>query len=291
MLTNPDKLFFPRDGFIKKDIVSYYFLMADFILPYIKNRPFVMKRYPEGIEAEAFYQKEIPSYAPEWIHKVSIYHNDKNKTINYPVITDINSLLWLVNLGALELHSWLSKVEKLEKPDIMIIDLDPQPPATFLDCLRVATLIRKALLELGLDAWPKTSGATGVHLFIPINTRYSFRETTLATKNLFQVIHQVYPQKVTLEHLIAKRTGKIYLDYLQNIRGRTMAFPYSIRPIAGAPVSTPLLWKEVEEGLINPADFNIQSIWRRVKRHGDIMKGMFDKSYNLETLLNLSSKH
>ena len=291
MITNPDKLFFPDDGFTKKDIISYYFLMADYILPYIKNRPFVMKRYPEGIEAEAFYQKEIPSYAPEWIKRVSIYHDDKSKTVNYPVITDTNSLLWLVNQGALELHSWLSKVDKLENPDIMIIDLDPQPPATFLDCLRVATLIRTALLELGLDAWPKTSGSTGIHLFIPINTQYSFRETTLAAKNLFQVIQQVYPQKVTLEHIIAKRTGKIYLDYLQNSRGRTMAFPYSIRPHIGAPVSTPLLWSEVEEGLINPEGFNIKTIWRRVQELGDIMKGMFDKSYHIETLLNLSSKN
>lgn len=291
LLTNPNKIFFPEQGITKKDLFSYYYLMADYVLPYLKDRPFVMKRYPDGIGEGSFYQKEISPHAPDWIKSVPIPHENGGRIVNYPVVTDKESLLWLVNQGCIELHAWLSQTENFEHPDIMIIDLDPEPPATFKDSLIVAAVMRNALLKLGLDAWPKTSGSTGVHLFVPIKPKQTFREVTEAAKNLSSLILQVYPEKTTMESKIAKRTGKVYLDYLQNSRGRTMAFPYSIRPHAGAPVSTPLLWEEVENRVILPKDFTIKNIWNRVQKYGDIFSGFFKKSYDIDALLKLGKIH
>lgn len=289
VLTNPEKTFFPEQGLTKKDVISYYYVMSDYILPYVKDRPFVMKRYPEGITKEGFYQKEIPSYAPKWLKSFPIYHEDGDKTVNYAVITDVRSLLWLVNQGSLELHCWLSRIDRVENPDIIIIDLDPETPATFQDVLTVSLLIRSALQQLGMDAWPKTSGATGMHLFLPIKPLYTFKETTQAVKALFKIILEVYPEKVTMEQLIKNRRGKVYLDYLQNSRGRTMAFPYSLRPFPEAPVSTPLLWSEVEEKNIVPKNFTLQNTWQRVQEYGDLLKGFFEHSYDIAPLLKLDT--
>lgn len=287
VLTNPDKMFFPEAELTKKDILTYYYLMADYILPYLRNRPLVLKRYPNGITGKSFYQKEMPSYAPVWLKSVPIYHEDANKEVNYIVIDDPRSLLWVINQGAIELHAWLSQVGNINFPDLIIIDLDPEPPAMFKDCLVVASLVRELLLKLGLDAWPKTSGATGMHLFIPIKPIYSFQETTEAAKELLKVILEVYPERTTMEHIIDKRTGKVYLDYLQNARGRSMAFPYSIRPFPQATVSMPLSWEEIQEQKVFPGDFTVKNVWARVQQKGDYMQGLLKENYKLESLLHL----
>ena len=287
LLTNPDKIFFPEAQLTKKDILTYYYLMADYILPYLRNRPMVLKRYPNGISGHSFYQKEIPAYAPAWLKSVAIYHEEAHKEVNYIAIDDPRSLLWVVNQGAIELHAWLSQVGKIDFPDLIIIDLDPEPPATFKDCLVVASLVRELLLKLGLDAWPKTSGATGMHLFIPVKPIYSFQETTEAAKALLKVILEVYPEKTTMQHIIANRTGKVYLDYLQNARGRSMAFPFSIRPFPQATVSMPLSWEEVKQQKVTPGDFTAKNAWTRVQQKGDFMQDMLKKNYELDSLFTL----
>lgn len=287
VLTNPDKIFFPEAGLTKKDVLTYYYLMADYILPYLRNRPMVLKRYPNGISGHSFYQKEMPAYAPTWLKSVPIYHEDAHKEVNYIAIDDPRSLLWVVNQGAIELHAWLSQVGNIDFPDLIIIDLDPEPPATFKDCLVVASLVRELLLKLGLDAWPKTSGATGMHLFIPVKPIYTFQETTEAAKELLKVILEVYPARTTMEHIIANRTGKVYLDYLQNARGRSMAFPYSIRPFPQASVSMPLSWEEVQDQQAMPVDFTVKNAWTRVQEKGDFMQGMLKENYKLDALFTL----
>ncbi|GAV24911.1 DNA polymerase [Carboxydothermus islandicus] len=287
IITNPDKLFYPADLIYKKDVIAYYYLMSDYILPCINNRPFVMNRFPDGITGKSFYQKEIPAYAPNFINRVAIWHGKEKKWVNYPCVANKEALLWLVNQGVIELHCWLSKVPLIENPDILVFDLDPEPPLTFKDCLPVALLLREVLLKLGLDAWPKTSGKDGLHLFVPIEPKYSFKETTRAAFNLCRLILKTYPEKVTLERVIKKRTGKVYLDYLQNTRGRTMVFPYSLRPLPKAPVSTPLLWEEVTKGEISPAEFTIKTIWERVKKYGDLWSNFHRRRYDIKPLLEL----
>lgn len=285
LITRPEKLFFPQRAITKSDVIAYYMLVGKYVLPWLDGRPLVMKRYPDGIDGKSFYQKEIPEYAPEWLHSVTVYHRHAAKEVNYAVVTDQRSLLWLINQGCIELHAWLSKVGSIDYPDIMVFDLDPEPPATFQNCLDVALILRQILQGLKMDAWPKTSGATGMHLFVPVIPNCTFKETTLAARKISRAVLDAVPDKVTLEHKISNRTGKVYLDYLQNVRGRTMVFPYSLRPIAEAPVSTPLFWEEVVRGGITPAQFNMYSVWPRIQQNGDIMAGFFAQRYDLKRLL------
>lgn len=285
--TNLDKVFWP-EGITKKDLIEYYVNMAGFVLPYLAGRPLVMNRYPDGINGESFYQKECPEYAPEWITTFPVNHSDSGRTINYIVCNDQHTLAWLANQACIELHAWLSRAEQVEYPDLAIIDLDPADGATFADVLVVASLVKQALQELGLTGYPKTSGASGLHIFLPLLPRWTFRQVTAATGYLAQLIVQVYPQKATTEHVIKKRQGKVYLDYLQNTRGRTMAFPYCLRPLPGAPVSAPVTWEEIQRQSIQPGDFNMFTIVQRVKQHGDLYQGLFANPNNLEPLLELA---
>lgn len=286
-ITNPEKTFFPESLLTKRDIVSYYYLMAEFILPHVKERPLVLNRYPDGIQGKNFYQKEAPPYTPPALKKTAIYHEKENKIVNYLYLTDLQSLIWVINQGVIELHCWLSKIPMIENPDILVIDLDPEPPATFANCLPLALILRDVLLKLGIEAWPKTSGKEGLHLFVPIEPKYSFKETTRAVYNLCLLLEKAYPQKVTLERVINKRTGKVYLDYLQNSRGRTMAFPYSLRPLPGAPVSTPLFWEEVEQGNLDPLNFNLKTVYQRIKKYGEPWNNFHRRRYDIKPLLDL----
>jgi len=287
LITRPDKLFFPQKAITKSDVAAYYMLVGKYILPWLDGRPLVMKRYPDGIDGKSFYQKEIPEYAPEWLRSVTVCHRHAGKEVNYAVVTDQKSLLWLINQGCIEIHAWLSKAGSIDCPDIIVFDLDPEPPAAFKNCLEVALIIRQVLQELEMDAWPKTSGATGMHLFVPVTPNCSFKETTLAARKISRAVLEAVPDRVTLEHKISSRTGKVYLDYLQNARGRTMVFPYSLRPIAEAPVSAPLSWEEVALGNIVPSQFNIYSVWPRLQQKGDLMAGFFARRYDLKRLLTI----
>lgn len=282
-LTNLDKVFWP-EGLTKAHMVKYYLDIAPVIMPHLRHRPLVMKRYPDGIRGESFYQKECPEYAPDWIKTCPVRHSEK--VVNYIVCNDPATLAWLANQGCVEIHAWLSRSDNVECPDIMVMDLDPAEGATFGDVSDIALLCRQAIEGYGLTPFVKTSGSSGLHLFVPIENKHPFPAVTSAMKHIAGLIASVYPQKATVERAVAKRKGKVYLDYLQNGRGKTMAFQYSLRPHPGAPVSTPLLWEEVANRQVEPGYFNIQTIFTRLEKYGDIWAGMTDYSRSIDILLS-----
>jgi len=271
-LTNLDKPFWPEQGFTKAHLIKYYIDMAPYILPHIHNRPLVMKRYPDGIYGDNFYQKECPDYAPEWVQTFPVRHS--SKIINYIVCNDTATLAWLANQGCVEMHGWLSRVEDIDYPDLAVFDLDPAEGIAFSEVLKVALLVRNMLREFDITGFPKTSGSSGLHIFIPLDGKHTFAEVTEAMKKLAEIIIRAYPSGVTIERSIPMRKGKVYLDYLQNGRGKTMAFTYSPRPLPGAPVSTPLTWTEVEEKCIRPSQFSIANLFGRVNKIGDLFANL-----------------
>lgn len=283
-LTNLDKLIWP-EGLTKAHLVNYYREIAPYILPHLHNRPLVMKRYPDGLGGEPFYQKECPSYAPDWIIRHPVEHSEK--VVNYIVCNSIATLVWLANQGTIEMHPWLSRIENVECPDIAVIDLDPAEGTTFNDVLKIALLVREALSQFNLKSYPKTSGATGLHIFVPIKPVYAFQTVTKAMQYIAELIVKINPQKATVERKVIQRKGKVYLDYLQNVRGKTMAFQYSLRPIPGAPVSTPLYWDEIEELNITPGYFTINNIFSRIEKIGDIYYEVLTNKQKLDLLLDL----
>ncbi|SFG50335.1 bifunctional non-homologous end joining protein LigD [Desulfotomaculum arcticum] len=284
-LSNLDKVFWPDEQITKARLIKYYFDMAPFILPIIRNRPLVLKRYPHGIEGDFFYQKECPSYAPEWVETFPIKHS--HKVINYLVCNNTATLIWMANQGCLEIHGWLSRVENIDSPDLAVIDLDPAEGASFRDVLKVARIIREALDAFGIKGFPKTSGSAGLHIFIPLSSGYTFEDITKAVKCLAEIIVNTYPNGVTIERAKSKRTGKVYLDYLQNGRGKTMAFPYSLRPLPGAPVSMPVSWEEVEQMKIAAGGFSLLNARSRVVISEELTKIFFQEKQNIDELLNL----
>ncbi|MFZ5646335.1 MAG: non-homologous end-joining DNA ligase [Bacillota bacterium] len=282
-LTNLDKVFWP-EGYTKAHLVRYYMDIAPVIIPHLRNRPLVMKRYPDGINGQSFYQKECPEYAPDWIETFPICHTEK--VVNYIVCNDAATLAWLANQACIEVHAWLSVLDNIDCPDIAVMDLDPAEGATFDDVMDIALLCRRALEEYGLVPFAKTSGASGLHIFIPIKSEYPFQVVTMAMQHIAELIARVYPRKATVERAVAKRAGRVYLDYLQNGRGKTMAFQYSLRPLPGAPVSTPLLWEEIEKKQVKPTSFNIITVFRRLEKYGDLLRDMPGNSRSISGILS-----
>lgn len=286
-LTNLSKKMWPADGITKAGLIKYYADMADILLPYLRDRLFIMSRYPDGIDGEMFYQKDCPEYAPGWLETFPVESPDVGKTINYIVCNNRAALMWLANQACIELHIWLAKIPRINYPDIAVFDLDPFPPAGFADTLEIGLLVKEALAHFGLRGYPKTSGATGLHIFVPIMPEYTYQQVRDAVEFVCRQIHAVYPQKTTLERLIVNRTGKVYLDYLQNTRGKTMTFVYSLRPQPGAPVSTPLTWDEVKTGKINPSDFTIYNIKDRLAEVGDLYRDFLNPVQSLRNLMHV----
>lgn len=283
-LTNLDKVMWP-EGLTKAHLIKYYSEIAPYILPYLYNRPVVLKRYPHGLQGEPFYQKDCPAYAPPWIKRYPVEHTEK--VVNYILCNDLATLLWMVNQSSIEIHAWLARIEGLESPDLAVMDLDPTAGATFADVLEVAVLFRETLKQFGLQGFPKTSGAGGLHIFIPLKSGYTWRQLTGSMKFLAELLEKVYPDMVTTQRVINKRAGKVYLDYLQNGRGKTMAFPYSVRPLPGAPVSTPLHWREVEQGGFQPGEFNIHTTLQRLQAQGDLYSDVLTTKQSLQEVLKV----
>lgn len=283
-LTNLQKVLWPEDKLTKAHLIRYYHEIAPVLLPHIRNRLLVMKRYPDGIHGEAFYQKECPAYAPDWVETYAVSHS--RKVINYIVCNDAATLVWLANQGCVEVHCWTSRLGAVDHPDLAVIDLDPSDGVLFEVVLKVARLFRRVLEEFGLAGYPKTSGASGLHIFIPILPVYNYHLITAAIKFLAELVVQSYPEVTTVERSVDKRKGKVYLDFLQNGRGKTMAFQYSLRPVPGAPVSAPLNWSEVEEG-VDPREHNLKTIFNRLKKYGDLYAGLIHPGQSLKNLLDL----
>ncbi|WP_418790263.1 non-homologous end-joining DNA ligase [Phosphitispora sp. TUW77] len=286
-LTNLEKLMWPRDTINKAGLIKYYADISDIVLPHLKDRLFIMSRYPDGIDGKMFYQKECPGYAPEWVRTFPVKSPDVGKTINYIICNDLPTLLWLANQACIELHIWLAKVPETNCPDIMVFDLDPMYPATFNDTLKVALLVKEALEQFGLHGYPKTSGATGLHVFVPIKPEYTYSEVRAGVEFICRHVNAVLPEKTTMERLVVNRNGKVYLDYLQNTQGKTMTFQYSLRPLPGAPVSAPLTWDEVRQGVVRPGDFNSFNIIDRISCVGDLYADFLKPGQSLQKLMAL----
>jgi len=282
-LTHLDKVFWPGEGYTKYDLVDYYGRMAEVILPYLKDRPQALNRHPDGIAGESFFQKNIVQAPPPWVKTVEIPSEDKDKEVRYLVCQNRDTLLYEANLGCIEINVWSSSIPRLDFPDYIVLDFDPLE--TSFPSVVEAVLAAKAFLdELGLPAFCKTSGATGLHIYIPLEPRFSHDQARELAHLVLLFVNRRHPDLTSLERSPAKRRGRVYLDYLQNRRGATMAAPYAVRPRDGAPVSTPLDWKDVTPRL-DPLDFTIRTVPLRMSRKGDSWRDLFKKRIDINAAL------
>jgi bifunctional non-homologous end joining protein LigD len=275
-LSNLDKPFWPEERITKGDLIAYYRDVAPVLVPHLRDRPFTMKRYPDGWQGKHFFQKDAPSHMPAWIPTFSYRSTSRatreKRTLRYPLVNDELALLWMANMGCIDMNTWYSRVDKAATPDFVLFDLDPSPDVGFAEVVQVALLIKEVLDALGLAGFPKTSGADGFHVLVPIARRYTYGQTRELTEIVAGTLARLHPGLVTTAWAKAKRRG-VLIDANQNGEGKTIASVYSVRPRAGAPVSTPLRWEEVTEEL-DPADFTMEVVLDRVQRHGDLFAGV-----------------
>ena len=285
-LTHLKKLFWPELEITKGDLLRYYAEVAPVLLPHLQNRAMVMKRYPNGASGKFFFMKRAPSPRPEWIETCAIEHAS-GSVIDFPMVQDVASLLWVVNLGCIDLNQWYARCDDVNRPDYLHFDLDPVPGASFARVRETALLVREALDALGMTVLAKTTGSSGIHLYVPIVRGPSQKQVWTFAKGLARVMESRAPKLVTAEYLVARRPrGRVLVDYNQNAWGRTLASVYSVRPSPRAAVSTPMTWAEVERG-IEIDDFRIDNVPARVKKLGDLWKPLLAARgrFKLETLL------
>ncbi|MGI6576320.1 MAG: non-homologous end-joining DNA ligase [bacterium] len=280
ILSNLDKTLWPEAGFTKATLLQYYAKIYPYLAPYLKDRPLVVTRWPDGITGKHFYQKNAPSYAPEWVETFTIDAEGGGRRINYIICNNLETLLWLGNLACLELHPWLSTCQRIDYPSFLVFDLDPSGEDDFPQVREIALLMRELLLRLGLESYPKTSGATGMHIYVPLAPIYSYAEVRQVGERIATMLVKVVPNWATIERSVKQRRGKVYLDYMQNVRGQTLCAPYSPRPRAGGTVSTPLTWDEVPTVL--PGKFTIISVLERAQRMGDLFAPVLTTVQTLE---------
>jgi len=257
-ITNPKKIFWPAEGYTKGDLIAYYEAVAPILLPYLRDRPLVLTRYPDGIAGKSFFQKDAPEFVPAWVRTERIYSKDAEREIDYFIVNDSETLRYVVNLGTIPLHLWSSRLGSLDRPDWLILDLDPKG-APFADVVRVARELHGILDELGLPSYVKTSGATGLHILVPLGARYTHEEARTFARLLALLGVEAASEIATIARPIKLRQGKVYIDFVQNGHGRTIAAPFSARPLPGAPASCPLRWEEVTPEL-DPARFTIKTL-------------------------------
>ncbi len=281
-VTNPDKIYFPEDGVTKGDVVDYYISIADYILPYLKGRPESLLRNPNGIHEKGFFHKDAAGDAPKFVKNQKVYSESNSKEIDYIICDNKATLTYLNNLGCIEINPWHSTVQALDKPDYLIIDIDPSDKNTFDQVIEAANVIKQILDKAGAPAFCKTSGASGMHIYVPTGKKYTYEQAKDFTYLVCMFAYNELKDFTTLERNLKKRGNKhIYLDYLQNRKGQTISSVYSLRPKDGATVSTPLLWKEVKSGL-SPKEFTIHNIEKRIKKTGDIFKGVLGEGIDLK---------
>lgn len=274
-LTNLGKVFFPAIGATKGDLLRYYAEVAPALLPHVRDRAMVMKRYPEGAEGFFFFMKRAPTPRPAWIETCAIEHSSGN-VIDFPIVQDLASLLWLVNLGCIDLNPWYARCDDVDRPDVLHFDLDPVPGATFPNVLEAALVVRDALATLGMRSWAKTTGSKGVHVYVPIVRGPTQRQVWELAKAFAHTLAARHPRLLTAEYRVALRPkGRVLVDYNQNAWGRTLASVYSVRPRPRASVSTPVTWAEVERG-IELDDFRIDNVPARIAEVGDLWAPMAD---------------
>jgi bifunctional non-homologous end joining protein LigD len=272
-LSNLDKVFWSDEGITKGDLLAYYQAVAPVLLPHLRDRPFTLKRYPDGIAGGHFFQKDAPSHMPDWIPTVSVEATTRERprrtrTIEAPLVNDELALLWMVNMGCIDLNTWYSRVDRPDRPDFVLFDLDPADDAGFPEVVQVALLVKEVLDALGLTGFPKTSGSDGIHVLVPVERRHTYAETREFAEIVAGTLNRTHRGLVTTEWTKSKRRG-VLIDANQNGEGKTIASVYSVRPRPGASVSTPLRWDEVREGL-DPQAFTMDAVLARVERDGDL---------------------
>lgn len=277
--THLSKLYWPEDKISKREMFNYYYQISEFILPYLKDRPMSLNRFPGGIHAKSFYQKNVKDTAPDWA-KTFPYSTGDGEDKEYLVGQDEASLLWMASLGCIEMNPWFSRVGSPDNPDYCVIDLDPDKN-TFDQVIEAANVVKEVLDGIDVPSFCKTSGSTGMHIYIPLNAKYDYDQSQLFAKIIVNIVHKQLPKFTSLERMIANRKGKMYLDFLQNRPGATIAGPYSLRPKLGATVSMPLHWEEVKKGL-KMTDFHIGNAVDRARAEGDLFKGVLGKGIDLE---------
>jgi bifunctional non-homologous end joining protein LigD len=271
VISHPEKLLFPEDGISKGEIAAYYEAIAPLMLPHVQGRPLTMERYPSGIGHPGFMQKDVSRGFPDWLERVEV--PKRGGVVNYPLINDLPSLLWVANQNCITPHVWTSRVPELDRPDLCVFDLDPSQDDP--DVLRAAALsVRDLLSEVGLPSWIKTSGSKGFHIVVPLDGKASFEEVAPFTHAVGAVLVKRDPEHLTQEFIKVDRGNRILIDTGRNNYGATCAAPYAIRPKAGAPVSAPCTWEEVERGEVGPQTFTLRTMPERIKATGDLWGDM-----------------
>lgn len=283
-ITNIDKVLFPDDGLTKGDLASHYYNVAPLMLPFLRDRPITMQRVPDGIYGEAFYEKQCPKGAPEWVRTVPVPAEGGTRTIDFVIVQDASTLVWLAQIASVECHAWTSRWPDLDEPDFAVMDLDPHEPITFDDVRTVASMVNVLLEKLGLRGFPKTSGGSGIQIFIPLTPGHTYAQVREFCARLGGLIRQAYPEKVTMEPSKAARAGKVYIDANQNAKGKTLVAPYSVRPYPGATVSTPLSWDEIAQPFM-PEEFTITTILQRIESVGDLFRPALSTRQDLHAVL------
>lgn len=280
-VTSLDRLYWPGDGYTKGDLLRYYLSVGKIILPYLKNRPTILKRYPNGIHAPMFFQHNVENAAP--VLKTVELASEAGRAIHYAVYSDLASLVYLVNIGTVEQHPWHSRLGHLDRPDYVVFDLDPHG-APFATVRRVALVMHDVLKELRLTGYAKTSGSSGIHIYVPIRRRYGYEEVAEFAEQVSGRVAARVPRMATIERrLAAREPDQVYVDWQQNARGKAAASVYSVRAKPGATVSVPVTWKEIAKGF-EIADFTIQTVPPRLKKKGDLWKDMFKNRQRLPVL-------
>jgi bifunctional non-homologous end joining protein LigD len=291
-LSNLDKPFWPEDdpggGITKGDLLDYYRAVAPVVVPHLRDRPFTMRRYPDGAYGKAFFQKDAPKGMPEWIPRFHVQVSTRERPprkrwIDAPLVNEERALLWMVNMGCIDLNAWYSRVDKPERPDFVLFDLDPSPDVGFPEVVQVALVVKQALDALGLFSFPKTSSAEGMHVLVPVERRYTYAQTREFCEIVAGALARTHRGLVTTEWSKAKRHG-VLIDANQNGEGKTIASVYSVRPRPGAPVSTPLRWEEVDDSL-DATSFTMEVVLERIRRHGDLFEGVLTTRQRLEPAL------
>jgi len=285
-LTNLGKMFWPDLGITKRDLIQYYADVAQYLLPHLQDRAMVMKRYPNGAAGDFFFMKRAPSPRPEWIELCHIEHSSGN-VIDFPMIQDLTALLWVINLGCIDLNQWYARCDDVDRPDYLHFDLDPVPGASFQKVIETALLLRQALDSLKMPSLAKTTGSKGIHIYVPIQRGPTQKQVWSFAKELSHALAAQAPKLITAIYTVSKRPkGRVLVDYNQNAWGRTLASIYSVRPRPEATVSTPVTWRELERG-VRIEDFTMKNVPARLRKVGDLWKPLLEKRgrFRLEAYL------
>ncbi len=284
VISNRQKIFWPEEGYTKGDLIDYYDKIAGHILPHLKGRPLSLRRHPNGISDPGFYHKDAGENVPSYVSTFKVDSKSSNKVIDYIICNNKATLLYVANLGCIEINPWNSTMKKPDHPTWMVIDIDPSGGNTFEQVVEVALVTRSVLAKAGVDSYCKTSGSSGLHVYVPMNNKYDYGIVRDFAHIVAALVQEQLPGTTSLERSLSKRGQKIYIDYLQNSKGQTLASVYSIRPVKGANVSTALEWKEVNAKL-HPSQFNFRNILKRIQKKGDLFLPVLKGSTNLHRAL------